>query len=75
MIFACIEERRDEWPITHLCRVLEVSRSGYCAWQSRGPSDAELRREELTEQVKEIHAEVGCVAPAEYERTYNPIHR
>lgn len=41
-----------------MCRVLGVSRSGYYAWRSRQPSVAEVRREELTEQVKQIHAQV-----------------
>ena len=41
-----------------MCRVLGVSRSGFYAWLSRAPSAAEIRREELTEEVKEIHAEV-----------------
>ena len=41
-----------------LCRVLGVSRSGFYAWRSRPPSAAELRREELTAEVKGIHAEV-----------------
>ncbi len=58
MIFAWIEERCQEWPITVLCRVLEVSRSGFYAWRSRDASAAEERREELTAEVKEIHAEV-----------------
>ncbi len=58
MIFAGIEERKGEWPVTHLCRVLEVSRSEFYAWRSREPSAAEVRREELTEEVKGIHAEV-----------------
>jgi putative transposase len=58
VIFAWIEERRAEWPITLLCRVLEVSRSGFYAWRSREASAAEVRREELTDEVKAIHAEV-----------------
>ena len=58
MIFAGIEERHDEWPITVPCRVLGVSRSGFYAWRSRDASAAEERREELTEEVKEIHAQV-----------------
>ena len=58
MIFAWIEERHDEWPITVLCRVLGVSRSGFYAWRSRDASAAEERREELTAEVKEIHAQV-----------------
>jgi putative transposase len=41
-----------------LCRVLGVSRSGFYAWRSREPSAAEVRREELTEQITTIHAEV-----------------
>jgi len=56
--FAWIEERRAEWPVTHTCRVLDVSRAGYYAWRSREPSGTDVRREQLTEQVKEIHAEV-----------------
>jgi putative transposase len=58
VIFAWIEERHDEWPITVLCRVLGVSRSGFYAWRARDASAAEERREELTEEVKEIHAQV-----------------
>ena len=41
-----------------VCRVLGVSRSGFYAWRGRSPSAAEHRREELTERVREIHAEV-----------------
>ena len=51
MTFAWIEERKGEWPVTHLCRVLEVSRSGFYAWLSREPSAADVRREELTAEV------------------------
>ena len=41
-----------------MCRALGVSRSGYYARRTRRPSAAEVRREELTEEVKEIHAQV-----------------
>ena len=58
MTFAWIEERKDEWPVKLLCRVLGVSRSGYYAWLSREASATEVRREKLTEQVAKIHAEV-----------------
>ena len=58
MTFAWIEERRAEWPVTTLCRVLEVSRSGFYAWRSREPSETQTRRATLTEQVARIHAEV-----------------
>jgi putative transposase len=58
VIFAWIEERKGQWPISLMCRVLEVSRSGFYAWRSREPSAADIRHEELTEEVKEIHAQV-----------------
>ena len=58
MTFAWIEERKTEWPVAQMCRVLEVSRSGFYAWRSRVPSATETRREGLTEQVTRIHAEV-----------------
>ena len=35
-----------------------MSRAGFYAWRSRGPGETEVRREELTERVKEIHADV-----------------
>ena len=44
--------------MAQLCRALGVSRSGYYAWRSRKPSAAEVRREELTAEVKQIHAQV-----------------
>jgi putative transposase len=56
--FAWIEERRGGWPVALVCRVLGVSRSGFYAGRSRKPSAAAVRREELTEQVAAIHAEV-----------------
>ena len=58
MTFAWIEERREQWPVAVQCRVLEVSRSGFYAGRSRGPSAAEKQRAELAEQVAAIHAEV-----------------
>jgi transposase InsO family protein len=58
VIFAWIEERRTEWPVALMCRVLGVSHAGYYAWRKRTPSEAQKRREQLTAEVKEIHAQV-----------------
>jgi transposase InsO family protein len=58
LIFAWIEERRGQWPVALMCRALGVSRSGYYAWRRRSPSAAEVRREELTTEVEQIHAQV-----------------
>jgi len=41
-----------------MCRALGVSRAGYYAWRTRAPSAADVRRAELTAEVKEIHARV-----------------
>ena len=57
MIFAWVEERRAEFPVAMLCRVLGVSRSGYYAWATRSPGAAATRREELVEAIRAIHAE------------------
>src|SRR4029079_10646829 len=53
-----VEERRDEWSEAQMCRALGVSRAGYYAWRSRPPSGAEIRREELTAEVEQIHTQV-----------------
>jgi putative transposase len=58
VIFAWVEERKGEWPVAVLCRVLGVSRAGFYAWRKRPRSVAEQRRDELTEQVEQIHREV-----------------
>ncbi|MBN9120973.1 MAG: IS3 family transposase [Planctomycetes bacterium] len=41
-----------------MCRALGWSMAGFYAWRARQPSEAEVRREELTAEVKAIHAEV-----------------
>ncbi len=56
MIFAGVEERRTEFPVAVMCRVLGVSRSGYYAWATRSPSAAATRREDLAEAIRAIRA-------------------
>ena len=38
-----------------MCRVLEVSRSGYYTWAKRKPGPREERRAQLVEQIREVH--------------------
>lgn len=52
-------------PVKAMCRVLGVSRSGFCAWQARPPSERAMAGAWLTEQIQTIHAETRgvCGAP------------
>ena len=38
MKYAFIRAQHQEFPIARLCQVLQVSRSGFCAWQGRPES-------------------------------------
>jgi transposase InsO family protein len=57
VIFAWIEERRTEYPVALMCRVLGVSRAGYYAWRTRPPSDTARRRDQLADAIRAIHEE------------------
>jgi putative transposase len=57
VIFAWVEERRTEFPVAVMCRVLGVSRSGYYARVTRSPSAAATRRGELVEAIRAIHTQ------------------
>ena len=41
--------------VATMCRVLEVSTSGYYAWLKREESDRAKEDEKLTEEIREIH--------------------
>ena len=43
------------YPVTTMCRVLEVSTSGYYAWLKRSPSKRAVADAALTEMISEIH--------------------
>ena len=44
-----------EFPVTAMCRVLEVSTSGYYAWCSRSPSPRAREDQRLAERIAGIH--------------------
>jgi len=52
--FTWIDEHRGVWEVGRMCRVLEVTRSGYYAWRRRQnhPGVAALRRQQLLEQIR-----------------------
>ena len=57
MKFAWIDEHRGAYPIELMCRVLEVSRSGYYAWRRREPSARQQRAEQLVQQIRDVFDE------------------
>ncbi len=57
MRFAFVEEHPEQWPVSVLCDVLEVSRSGYYAWRSAQESSRSERERALVDEMKSIHAE------------------
>jgi putative transposase len=55
--FRFIEAEKANHPISLMCRMLGVSRSGFHAWLRRPPSDRELSDAWLLEQVRQIHSD------------------
>lgn len=50
-----IHEHRDEFEVSVMCRILEVSRSGFYAWCNRRASQREIANEQLAEEIKRIY--------------------
>lgn len=57
MRFRFIEDYRRRWPIEVMCRVLQVSRSGYYAWRRRPMSCRKSRQATLLEEIRQSHRE------------------
>jgi putative transposase len=55
--FRFIAAEKANHPVSLLCRVLGVSRSGLHVWERRPPSDRDLADAWLLERIREIHAE------------------
>jgi transposase InsO family protein len=52
-----VEEHQEQWPVSVLCDVLDVSRSGYYAWRRAEESGRSQRERTLVVEMKSIHAE------------------
>jgi putative transposase len=50
-----VKAHQAEYPVTTLCRVLEVSTSGYYAWRKRPPSVRARKDAQLTKRIRTIH--------------------
>ena len=55
--YACIRSYRTQFPVTMMCRVLGVSRSGYYAAQEREPSERSKSDQRLRLEIRTIHRE------------------
>ncbi len=55
-IFKLIDAEKASYPVTALCRMLGVSKSGYYAWRSRPPSQRRRQDALLIEKIREIHS-------------------
>ncbi len=54
-LFRFIEAQKAGFPISLLCKVLKVSRSGYYAWKGRPPSKRSREDAALLEKIVEVH--------------------
>lgn len=55
MKYAWIDAHRDQFSVSRLCRVLAVSRSGYCQWRTRPPSRRAEANTALDAEVAATH--------------------
>jgi putative transposase len=53
--FRWIHQQREQFEVSIMCDVLQVSRGGYYAWVDRPPSDRELRGRRLIEEIRREH--------------------
>ena len=56
-----IEEHRDEFPVTLICKGLAASPSGYYAWRERPPSAREMANQELFSKIEVVYNENHAV--------------
>jgi putative transposase len=54
-LFRFIEAEKAGFPISLLCKVLKVSRSGYYAWKERAPSKRSREDAALLQKIVEVH--------------------
>ena len=57
MKYACIERRRDRYPIQLMCRLLSVSRSGFYASKTRPESARSKQDRKLVQEIKRVHSQ------------------
>ena len=54
MRYRFIDTHKKAWPVNLMCGVLDVSRSSYYHWRTRGPSQQECSNRELDSRIREL---------------------
>jgi putative transposase len=57
--YAWIKENRDQFTVVRMCRVLQVSRTGFSQWRVRAPSKTKVENAVLDAKVATIHEGSG----------------
>jgi helix-turn-helix protein len=55
MKYRFIAQHQQEYPVTLMCQVLEVSVSGYYAWKQRPASARQIADERLSARIRQVH--------------------
>jgi len=53
--YACVDRRRDRYPVRMMCRLLRVSASGYYAWRIRAESSRTTSDRALMMEIRQVH--------------------
>ena len=57
MRYRFIDKHKKTWPITLMCRVLDVASSGYYGWRRRPESDRSRLNRVLDTQIRLVYSE------------------
>ena len=57
MRYQFIKGHRTEFPVRRMCRMLDVSPSGYYAWRNRPPSTREMANQKLIKKIEAVFKE------------------
>ena len=57
MRYQFIDDYRNTYPVQRMCKVLNVSSSGYYSWRNRVPSERKMANQEIVKQIETIHQE------------------
>lgn len=54
-----IHKHKDVWPVVRMCKVFDVSPSGYYEWRKRPPSQREQENKQLVKAIRKAHQDSG----------------